>query len=114
MSIVLSHIHIAPLFAARDAASVAISPDLGLTKIDVQVRLEGVQFPDGQTLSWPSLEAIADSETACFLLENGALTKIQRFSETTGRVCSLMSTRGAPTLLLAGFPMHRIRIPAAK
>lgn len=105
----LSHIHIAPLFAARNAASAIISPDLGLTHIKVQLHAGGVQFPDGQALSWSSLEEIADSATACFLLENGALQKIQRFSEETGRACSLMPTHGAPTLLLAGFPMHRIK-----
>src|SRR5690606_958715 len=60
-------------------------------------------------LTWDAAQTIADAEIACFALENGAIRKIQAFSETTNRHCSLMPTTGAPTLLLAGFPMHRIK-----
>jgi hypothetical protein len=35
--------------------------------------------------------------------------KIQRFSEFLGRAYSLMPTDGAPTLLVSGIPMHRVK-----
>jgi predicted methyltransferase len=34
---------------------------------------------------------------------------VQRFSTATNRLCSLMPTESAPALLVAGFPMHRIK-----
>ena len=58
-------------------------------------------------------ERIADADVSCFALESAPdgdqIRKIQAFSETTNRHCSLMPTNGAPTLLIAGFPMHRIK-----
>lgn len=109
--IVLSHVQAAPLLAARRAgtACVLISPDLGLTTVEAQLAPDGARFPNGETLRWVDVEKIVEAKTACFTLENGAVEKIQRFSEETNRFCSLMPTSGAPTLLLAGFPMHRIK-----
>jgi predicted methyltransferase len=111
MPIVLSHFQARPLLAAREAGrtSCAASPDLGLTTVDVVIQSDGALFPDGAVLAWPMAEEIADSENACFTLENGCIEKIQTFSDDTNRFCSLMPTQGAPTLLLAGFPMHRIK-----
>jgi predicted methyltransferase len=43
------------------------------------------------------------------VIEDGAPREIQVFSPTTNWVRSLMPTRGAPTTLAAGFPMHRIK-----
>lgn len=108
--IVLSHVQIAPLFRQRNVGGDAsCSPDLGLTQVQVQLYEGGVVFPTGEQLSWEAADAIVDSETACFTLENGAIHKIQSFSEVTNRHCSLMPTKGAPTILIAGFPMHRIK-----
>lgn len=98
------------LEANRSQLSTAtISPDLGLTKVEVQIDQHKITFPNGERLAWAVIEAINDSDTACFVIENGEAHKIQAFSETTNRFCSLMPTSGAPTLLLAGFPMHRIK-----
>jgi predicted methyltransferase len=109
--IVLSHVQAAPLLAARRAGftSVKISPDLGLTTVAAQIMPNHVIFPDGEKLTWADVEKITEAKTACFTLQDGEIEKIQRFSEDTNRFCSLMPTEGAPTLLLAGFPMHRIK-----
>ncbi len=109
--IVLSHYTVAPLLAGRKAhqETVTASLDLGLTECQVVLEEEGVLLPDGQRLAWSAVEEIAGSETACFLIEGGDARKIQFFSEARQRFYSLLPTRRAPTMLLASFPMHRIK-----
>ncbi len=114
--IVLSHFQVAPLLKARGTQTAArLSPDLGLTTVDVSLDDAGVVFPGGERLSWDDAKEIAESETSCFALpekslgQDGAIRKIQEFSRATNRHCALMPTSGAPTLLIAGFPMHRIK-----
>ena len=109
--IVLSHRQIEPLLNARLAGegTVSTSLDLGLTRAEVSLRAGRVEFPDGQWLSWESLEEIGESETGCFLVEGHEAVKIQRFSEFLGRAYGLMPTDRSPTLLVSGIPMHRIK-----
>jgi predicted methyltransferase len=110
-SIVLSHIQAASILRARQQGepSAATSPDLGLTVVEVSLEPERVAFPDGQWLSWEEVEEIDRSESVCFLVEENEAVKIQQFSELLGRFYSLMPTEGAPTLLVSGIPMHRIK-----
>lgn len=70
---------------------------------------EGVVFPGGERVDWQNLEKIRKSEVNCFLVEGNVVRSIQVFSEETNRVCSLMPTKGAPSMLIAGFVMHRIK-----
>jgi predicted methyltransferase len=109
--IVLSYIQAEPLLKAKQQGitCVEISPDLGLTKITVSLTPEGIAFPNGEHLDWRSIEKISKSEVNCFILEDNAIRPIQVFSEYTNRVCSLMPTKGAPSMLIAGFVMHRIK-----
>ena len=112
--IVLSYVQLKPLLKARrfdttPSTTTQITPDLGLTTVVAALDDEGIHFPTGERLTWEDAEAIAESETGCFALEDGTIRKIQVFSETTNRQCVLMPTSGAPTLLIAGFPMHRIK-----
>ena len=109
--IVLSHREIEPILTARQKGegTVSTSLDLGLTRVDVSLDVERVVFPDGQWLSWESLEEISQSETGCFLVEGNLAEKIQMFSEFLDRAYSLMPTEQAPTLLVSGIPMHRIK-----
>ena len=111
MAIVLSHIQAAVLLNAhrKQQSSVITSLDLSLTTSNVELSVRGVTFPDGQHLSWVQVAEIIKMENACFRLEANSLHKIQAFSEETNCFCSLMPTKGAPTLLIAGFPMHRIK-----
>ena len=108
---VLSHFQAARLFQDFEQGKLqsAVSLDLGLTQDEVRLETGGVLFPDGQRLDWQSLQDIGRQENSCFILENSALRKIQFFSEHTGRVYSLMPTAAAPTMLVSGIPMHRIK-----
>jgi uncharacterized protein len=109
--IILSYVQAAPLLKARKKgmASLQISPDLGLSMLIVTLTTEGVVFPNGERLDWQSIEKISKSEVNCFILEDNAARPVQVFSEYTNRVCSLMPTSGAPSMLIAGFVMHRIK-----
>jgi uncharacterized protein len=109
--LVLSHVQAAPLLAARQSgqASATTSADLGLSTLEARLEPQGVAFPTGEQVTWAGLETIQSNPSACFQIEGGAPKMIRGFSELTGRYYSLYPTRSAPTLLVAGFPMHRIK-----
>ena len=109
--IILSYVQAELLLKAKQQGitSVQISPDLGLSTVIVTLSSEGIAFPNREHLDWYSIEKISKSEVNCFILEDNAVRPIQLFSEYTNRVCSLMPTRGAPSMLIAGFVMHRIK-----
>ena len=110
--VVLSHFQARPLLRARaePQGEVAVSPDLGRTRVSVRMTSEGVHFPWGLTIPWEVLETIAADENGCYRIEpDGSAERIQAFSELTGRLVSLYPTPGAPTMLLSGVPMHRIK-----
>jgi len=109
--IVLSYQQVEIIVQAKQAGDprVVVSPDLGLSTVEGQIKPEGIHFPSGRVLSWPDADKILKSKTGCFQLLECGMQKIQAFSQTTGRAVSLMPTEGAPTMLLAGFPMHRIK-----
>lgn len=109
--VVLSSLHVQPLLAARQKglASASLSLDLGLTTVQLPLYADHVPLPGGLLLDWSSIETIHETSNVCFVVAASGIEKIQRFSQETRRFCSLMPTAGAPTLLLAGFPMHRIK-----
>ncbi len=115
--LVLSPYQAEPLLRARDAArsEVRMTPDLGLSEVDVQLNDTGVCFPDGEVVRWPDLEMIRDSKRSgrltghCYVIENGTPREISVFSQENNRIYSLMPTHGAPTLLISSIPMHRIK-----
>ena len=109
--VVLSYVQTRRISDARQKGQsfLEISPDLGLTTVIAQVTPAGVLFPGGEQLSWQSIEKINKSPVNCFLVENGEIRPIQVFSEQTNRMCSLMPTEKAPSMLIAGFVMHRIK-----
>jgi predicted methyltransferase len=109
--IVLSHYQVVPLLKAREAGerTSSISPDLNLTVVELEITAEGVVFPGGERLTWADCESIAGEENKCFMLKSGSIEDIQVFSETTNWLRSLYPTEGAPTMLVSGTPMHRIK-----
>lgn len=109
--VVLSHIQAAVLLQARrgEASVARVSPDLGLSEVDVTLSVDGVQFPAGVSLAWAEIERIAGAENACFAVRNGDAEEIRAFSETTNWLRSLYPTASAPTMLVSGIPMHRIK-----
>jgi predicted methyltransferase len=86
-----------------------ISLDLGLTTTRLIVTQNGLQLPDGMVLEWEVLEEISDAISSCFVIEADGARPIQFFSELTERAYSLYPTQGAPTMLISGIPMHRIK-----
>jgi len=111
MSIILSYIQTRPLLEARKRgqAVVETSPDLGISNTSVTLSTEGVSFATGEWLDWASVEKISKSEVNCYSINAQGMQSVQTFSQATNRLCSLMPTRGAPSMLIAGFVMHRIK-----
>lgn len=108
---VLSHFQVDKLIAARQSGIeiLVVSLDLGLTTSEVKVEPSGVTFPGGQQLAWMDLEMVHENKVACFSIEGNSIRKIQSFSNETNQLFSLMPTRGAPTMLISGIPMHRTK-----
>ncbi len=107
--IVLSHYQAEYLIRAKGNISAEVSPDLGLTTVTVALRDDEVYFPNGEYLSWGAVAEIATNENNCFVVEGGETISIQTFSETFERVYTLYPTESAPTMLVSGLPMHRIK-----
>lgn len=110
---VLSHFQIAPLLQARaqEKRVVEVSPDLGLSTTVAELTDAGIRFPayPSLNLSWDDAAKIVRNENACYTLTPDGIEKILTFSELTNRAYSLYPTASAPTMLVAGFPMHRIK-----
>jgi len=109
--IVLSYLQAGQMLEARKSGQpvVMASTDLNLTQSEIKLQSEGVFFPTGESLDWKSLEEISNNETACYFVENNIARAIKGFSEFSGRVYGLMPTEAAPTMLISGIPMHRIK-----
>jgi predicted methyltransferase len=110
-AIILSHFQSRVLLDARREGllSVGVSPDLNRTMVEVVLSDIGVRFPGNLLVPWADLERIDQSDTRCFVVEDGELSEVQTFSETTQWVRSLLPTASAPTMLVSGVPMHRIK-----
>ncbi len=108
--IVLSYIQAETLLQARkqDLTNVTVSLDLGISHVTVQLSDACVLFPTGERLNWDQIAKIRQSDVNCFAIEDGQIRAIQVFSEATNRMCSLLPTQRTPSMLIAGFTMHRI------
>ncbi len=109
--IVISYIQARTLLTERHTygQEIPCSLDLGLTEVGLTIQEEGVLLPSGDLLRWEILEDVCNTENSCFILQGHDLEKITYFSEQTNRVYGLMPTSAAPTLLVSGIPMHRIK-----
>ena len=108
---ILSHYQTRPLLESRGevGCGLEVSPDLGLSAVPVVVETEGIVFPGDLVLAWEVLEEISAHENNCYRIEAGEAIPIKTFSKHTNRPVSLYPTSGAPTLLISGLPMHRIK-----
>ncbi len=93
----------------RGDVSVDASLDLGRTHTTLTLDDGCVQLPDGSRLDAEDLQAVLDEPNSCLRVAPDGLYKISAFSEETGRYYSLYPTSGAPTMLISGIPMHRVK-----
>lgn len=109
--IVISHYQAREIVTAmaQRQAQVETSLNLNMTRSTFVLVGESVVLPDEQTLGRSQLETVLQNELACFQIVDGQLEKVQRFSESLNRFYSLMPTQSAPTMLVSGTPMHRIK-----
>jgi len=98
------------------AATATVSLDLELTTSAVPCEAQGIRLPDSTLLPWEDLADIAAREGACYAVRApeapglpARIERIAHFSAALGRQYSLYPTAGAPTLLIGGFSMHRIK-----
>ena len=106
---IFSHFQIRTLLTGSPTGKRSLSSDLNRTFIQVNRDDEGWRFPTGEILKDSHIKTIDQDENSCFILENGQLNKAALYSERTNRYYSLMSTTKAPTMLISGIPMHRIK-----
>ncbi|HEV2583498.1 MAG TPA: methyltransferase domain-containing protein [Ktedonobacteraceae bacterium] len=108
---ILSYIQAQPLLEARKLgqAVAETSLDLGKSTARVTLNTEGVSFATGERLDWAGVEKISQDTIKCYAISAEGIQPVQIFSERTNRLCSLLPTRGAPSMLIAGFVMHRIK-----
>jgi predicted methyltransferase len=106
--IVLSRYTIAEILKVKNGTAQS-SMDLGISGCSVEVADGSARFPDGTIVRHATLQRIAKSERGCFEIIDGNAVAIQQFSEITGYMRSLAATKGAPTMLVSGIPMHRIK-----
>jgi len=109
--IVLSHYQARLLLESREKHEEFArgSLDLGISIAPLELDSKCVRLPDGQTLTWEQVESIAGSPSSCYVLEHGELHAIQFYSKAMDRLYSLYPTAGAPTMLVSGIPMHRVK-----
>jgi predicted methyltransferase len=109
--VVLSHFQANTILEARsnNLATVKTTIDLGLTESEIRLDEQGALIAANNTITWGDLNDISKSETGCFSIRQGQIWKIQLYSDLMNRLYSLMPTTGAPTMLLSGIPMHRIK-----
>lgn len=108
---ILSHVQAVPILAAIQAKAdtVEASIDLNRTTAVLPLTQDAVQLPDGQTVDAAQLEEMVNNELACYQIIDSRLVRVQFYSEALSRHYSLMPTRAAPTMLVSGIPMHRIK-----
>lgn len=109
--IVLSQLQIKPLLDSYRAGETHATTTLDLNRTTSEVELgeQGVHLPEGQLLSWEQAEEIIAHKHACYVVEQGEIERVHFFSRRFQRVYTLCPTERAPTMLLASFPMHRIK-----
>lgn len=108
---IFSAYQIAPVIAAWDNGEnhTEISQNLGLSYIEATLDQAGIHFSPGYLLSWSDTRKIVKNGENCFIIRDGLLEKVQAFSRQTQRHYVLYPTPSAPTILISGIPMHRIK-----
>ena len=107
--IILSHVQLSAIEHPTKEIEIFLSPDLNWSSIKVTLFPTGILFPGGEQLNWESINKIKADKNGCYSLVNNQVEKIQTYSHRTDQLYSLMPTSAAPTMLISGIPMHRIK-----
>lgn len=86
-----------------------ISLDLGLTRSLVKILSKEVILPDGQKISWKEINKVLGDKNKGYIVSENHVSGIMIYSPTTNTVRTLYPTFGAPTTLISGVQMHRIK-----
>ncbi|MFC1997894.1 methyltransferase [Chloroflexota bacterium] len=108
---VLSHYQALPLLQYKESigSTINFSTDLNISLQEGVITPEGVEIQGYGILGWDVLQEIASAPNNCFTLQDGLPEKILTYSEYTSSTYSLYPTESAPTMLISGIPMHRIK-----
>jgi len=106
---IFSHYQTRPLADKNALPVMPLSTDLGLSTVQAKKTKLGWELPDSQVLTFEHIKEINEDMNSCFLYDEGSITKVEAFSAYTNRYYSLMPTPKAPTMLISGIPMHRIK-----
>lgn len=98
------------ILAAIEASrgDVESSLDLGRTRVRLNLSASEVEI-DGRTASTEDLRRIVAEDRKVFRLDVSPPEPVRVYSEATHWVRSLCPTPTAPTVLVSGIPMHRIK-----
>lgn len=110
--LILTRYQTKDLLRARKAETPSVETSIDLNRSRTMAHLDaaGVRFDNDTRATWAQIEEIAEDETHCFAQDDeGEFAKIMTFSAATRRAVVLYATPKAPTMVLAGFPMHRIK-----
>ncbi|MBO0783887.1 MAG: spermine synthase, partial [Ktedonobacteraceae bacterium] len=109
-AVIVSYVQAEQLLAAwqQGKSEAVTSPDLGISSTTAQLSPAGAIFPTGEQLSWQQIELVKKTTSNCFEVIDNTPHSVQVFSEHTNRMCSLLPTQRTPSMLIAGFTMHRI------
>ncbi|MEM7029092.1 MAG: methyltransferase domain-containing protein [Chloroflexota bacterium] len=88
---------------------VDVSLDLGKTLSQVELDANAFSTDNSAQIPFDELKPICDAPQKCFIYQDEQFQQIRTFSEEDNKVYSLMPTKGAPTLLVSGISMHRIK-----
>jgi len=106
---IFSHYQTRPLAEKNALPVMPLSTDLGLSTVQVERIAEGWRLPGGEVLTFSQIKTINEDRNSCYRLINSSLQKIEAFSEYTSRYYSLYPTPKAPSMLISGIPMHRVK-----
>jgi uncharacterized protein len=106
---IFSHYQIRPLTDKNAPPTMPLSTDLGLTTVQVEQTPEGWRLPEGSVLTNTQIKTIHEDKNSCYRLIDNELMKVEAYSEYTNRYYSLYPTSKAPSMLISGIPMHRVK-----
>ncbi len=108
---ILSHIQAKQILEAikKDQTEVISSLDLNKTQTKLNLYKNEAVLENGRVLSLSELKKIAKKDNKCFLIKDDGIEAVTVFSEKTKWVRTLLPTQFAPTTLVSGILMHRIK-----